>query len=49
MITSTIENDGNTIHIFQKRRLDIPYSHLIERRVIQIGSDWVKTGAWRIA
>lgn len=36
------------IHIPQSRKYQCKYVDLVERRVIKIGKDWVKTGAWRI-
>ena len=49
MITSVTEVHEGITYIFQRREVDTPYLSLMERRVISIGKDWVKTGAWRIA
>jgi hypothetical protein len=48
MITSVTETHEGITYIFQSRKYKCKYVDLRERRVIKIGKDWVKTGAWRI-
>lgn len=49
MITSVTEIQKGITYIFQRRELESPYLQGMERRVIEVGKDWVKTGVWRIA
>jgi hypothetical protein len=49
MISSVTEIHQGITYIFQSRKYNCKYVDLRERRVIEIGKDWVKTGAWRIA
>ena len=48
MINSVTKLHEGITYIFQSRKYQCKYVDLVERRVIKIGKDWVKTGAWRI-